>query len=135
MDASGISTNLNRSSAGNTARLSILRFSATLSCCSTAVHVLATENNFLPNSDISEIAIVMSYLFYIILYYAVFRMFRKGKIQSKFRGAVVPAIATLGSLFILSGGLQNKLFPLYALFCIAVYAAALLFYKRRSAKE
>ena len=99
----------------------------------TAVHIYTTQNNLLPNSDVSEISIVMSYLFYIILYFAVFRLFREGKIKSKFRGVVVPVIATLGSLFILSGGLQNKLFPLYALFCIAVFAAALLFYRRRSA--
>ncbi len=98
----------------------------------TAVHIYTTQNNLLPNSDVSEISIVMSYLFYIILYFAVFRLFRERKIKSKFRGVVVPVIATLGSLFILSGGLQNKLFPLYALFCIAVFAAALLFYRRRS---
>lgn len=101
----------------------------------TVVHTLTVQFNLLPNSDVSEIAIVMSYLFYIVLYYAVFRLYRDGKIKSKFRGAVVPIIATLGSLFILSGGLQSRLFIVYALVCIAVYVGALIFYKRHSVTE
>jgi APA family basic amino acid/polyamine antiporter len=101
----------------------------------TAVHILTVQFNLLPNSDVSEISIVMNYLFYIVLYYAVFRLYREGKIKSKFRGVVVPIIATLGSLFILSGGLQSSLFIVYALVCIAVFVAALLFYKRRSNAE
>ena len=99
----------------------------------TAVHALTVRFNFLPNSDISEIAIVMSYLFYVVLYYRVFRLYRKGEIHGVFRGVVAPAIATLGSVFILTGGLQNRLFLFYALFCLLVILASFVFYKRRNA--
>lgn len=101
----------------------------------TAVHAVTVRFSLLPNSDISEIAIVMSYLFYIVLYYQVFRLYRKGEIHSVFRGAVVPAIATLGSVFILSGGLQNRLFLFYAVFCLIVVLISFAFYRRRGAEN
>ncbi|MBE6829035.1 MAG: APC family permease [Ruminococcaceae bacterium] len=95
-----------------------------------AIHFITVKFGLLPNSDVSEIAIVMSYIFYIILYYKVFALYRAGEIKSAFRGVAVPILATLGSLFILSGGLQSKLFFLYAAFCILVVLAALLYYRR-----
>lgn len=96
----------------------------------TVVHFLTAKFNLLPNSDVSEIAIVMSYLFYIVLYYKVFMLYRKGEIRGAFRGVFVPVMATLGSLFILSGGLQSKLFLLYAAFCILVILVSFAYYKR-----
>lgn len=101
----------------------------------TAVHALTVKFNLLPNSDISEIAIAMSYLFYLVLYWKVFQLYRKGEIHSVFRGVVAPVIAAIGSLFILSGGLQNRLFLFYALFCLLVVFASFLFYKHRNANE
>ncbi|HHV31096.1 MAG TPA: APC family permease [Clostridiales bacterium] len=97
----------------------------------TVAHYITVKFNLLPNSDVSEISIVMSYLFYIILYYKVFQLYRKGEIQGVFRGIVIPSLATLGSLFILSGGLQSRLFVFYAAFCVAVVFAALLYYSRK----
>ncbi len=96
----------------------------------TAAHFITVKFGLLPNSDVSEIAIVMSYLFYIILYYKVFMLYRKGEIHSAFRGVFVPIMATLGSIFILSGGLQSKLFFFYAAFCILVVLISLYYYKR-----
>jgi APA family basic amino acid/polyamine antiporter len=96
----------------------------------TVVHFITAKFNLLPNSDVSEIAIVMSYLFYIVLYYKVFMLYRKGEIQGAFRGAFVPVMATLGSLFILSGGMQSKLFLFYAAFCILVIFVSFAYYKR-----
>ena len=101
----------------------------------TAVHAVTVRFNLLPNSDISEISIAVSYLLYLVLYWKVFRLYRKGEIRSVFRGAVAPAIATLGSLFILSGGLQNRLFVFYAAFCLLVVLLSFVFYRRRSAAE
>lgn len=95
----------------------------------TVVHYATTKFNLLPNSDISEISIVMSYLFYIVLYFKVFTLYRKGEIKNAARGVVFPILATLGSLFILSGGLQSKLFFAYAAFCILVTAIAFIYYR------
>lgn len=96
----------------------------------TAAHYVTAKFNLLPNSDVSEIAIVMSYLFYLVLYYKVFTFFRKGEIRGVFRGAVVPVLAALGSLFILSGGLQSRLFIFYAAFCIAVVLISFRYYRK-----
>lgn len=99
-----------------------------------AAHYLTTKNNWLPNSDVSEISIVMSYLFYIILYYQVFRLYCKGEIRSGFRGIFVPIMATLGSIFILSGGMQSRLFVFYAAFCLVVVLLSFLYYNRHTSE-
>ncbi|MBW7571782.1 APC family permease [Caproiciproducens faecalis] len=98
-----------------------------------AIHFITVKFGLLPNSDVSEISIVMSYIFYIILYYKVFTLYRAGEIKSAYRGVAVPVLATLGSLFILSGGLQSKLFFLYAAFCILVVLLALFYYRKHHA--
>ena len=97
-------------------------------------HFITVKFGLLPNSDVSEIAIVMSYLFYIILYFKVFMLYRKGEIHSAFRGVFVPIMATLGSIFILSGGLQSKLFVFYAAFCIIVVLLSFVYYRHRHGK-
>ena len=94
----------------------------------TVGHIVTVKFGLLPNSDISEIAIVMSYLFYLVLYYKVFQMYRRGEVQGKFHGVFVPALAAVGSLFILSGGLQSKLFLCYAAVCILTVLAAFVYY-------
>ncbi len=67
------------------------------------IHWLQNKYSLLINGDIAEIAISMSYLLYIILYYQVFRLWREGKVKGVWYGAVFPVFATLGSLFVLSG--------------------------------
>ncbi len=101
----------------------------------TAVHYICTRYSLIGNSDVSEGAIVIAYIFYALLYYQVFRLYRKGIIKSWIRGVLFPALATVGSLIILSGGLQTSAFFLgYLLFCIALCGVAVLYYKRQSAK-
>lgn len=92
------------------------------------IHYICTKFSLLPNSDVSEIAIALAYLFYILLYYQVFRLYIKKEITSVFKGVVCPLLATLGSLIILSGGLQNQYFIYYILFCVVVYMLSQWFY-------
>lgn len=101
----------------------------------TCLHVLTVKFNLLPNSDVSEISIVMSYIFYIVLYYKVFKLYRSGKIHSAVRGIFVPIMATLGSIFILSGGVQNRLFGFYAAFCILVVLISFVYYDRHRLRD
>ncbi|OPJ61558.1 APC family permease [Clostridium oryzae] len=92
------------------------------------VHYITTQYKLLPNSDISEISIAISYIFYIFLYYQVYKLYHKKEIRSAGSGIIVPIMATIGSLFILSGALQNKLFIYYATFCAMVFAVSLIYF-------
>ncbi len=82
------------------------------------IHYLQNKYNLLINGDIAEIAIAMSYVLYIILYYQVFRLWQKGVIKSVKCGVVFPIFATLGSLFVLVGGLANPQFIIFVLICL-----------------
>lgn len=92
------------------------------------LHYLTQKFWLLPNSDVSEISIVVNYLAYLFLYAAVVRLARKGEIRSVFAGYVVPALAALGSGFILLGGIRNPLFPWYLAVCGLMIGAALFYY-------
>ena len=48
------------------------------------IHYLCTRFNILPNSDVSEIAISMAYMLYIVLYYQVYQLYRRKEIKSFF---------------------------------------------------
>ena len=80
--------------------------------------------------DISEIAICVSYLNYIVLYVAVIRLAKKGEIKNVFMGYIVPGLATLGSFVILTGSITHRLFPYYLFICFMVLGSGYLFYKR-----
>lgn len=96
------------------------------------VHYICTKYNLLSNSDISEIAIAIAYMLYIVLYYQVYKLYRQKAITSVFKGIVCPVLATIGSLIILSGAMQNRLVVFYILFCILVYMISQwYFYKHR----
>ncbi|WP_326907185.1 APC family permease [Sedimentibacter sp. MB31-C6] len=94
------------------------------------IHYITQKFNMLPNSDVSEISIVINYIGFILMYIAVINLARKGDIKNKVKGYVVPVLAIIGSLFILYGGMQNPLFIYYALFCITVIVLALVYYEK-----
>ena len=98
------------------------------------VHFLTLKFALLPNSDISEISITISYLLYIPLYYQVFKLYRKGDIKSVWRGVICPFMALVGSVFILSGGMQNPLFFAYFVICAAVIAVSQVYYSKHLQK-
>ncbi len=93
------------------------------------VHYFSQKYTLFPNSDISEIAIVTSYLLYLGLYYKVFVLWKKKEIKSVFRGLICPILASLGSLIIFSGGIQNPLFGLYFAICAVVFGTGYAYYQ------
>ncbi len=95
------------------------------------LHYLVQKFELLPNTDISEIAIAVSYLLYLVLYYQVFRLWKEKRVQGVGNGVVFPILAAIGSLFILFGALQNSLFPLFVLICAVVLAAGYLYMQSR----
>lgn len=95
------------------------------------VHYIVLKLDLMPNGDISEISIVLNYVFFIFLYAAVIKLCINGEIENKFVGIVSPIIATLGSVAIFIGGLYNPLFLYYSLTCLVVVAVSILFYIKR----
>ncbi|HEY5556397.1 APC family permease [Acetobacterium sp.] len=94
-----------------------------------ALHYFTQKFALLPNSDVSEIAIVASYLLYLGLYYKVFTLWRKKEIKSLFRGLICPVFATIGSLIIFSGGFQSPLFLFDMGICFIVFGAGFVYYR------
>ncbi|MEG1932491.1 MAG: APC family permease, partial [Pygmaiobacter sp.] len=98
------------------------------------IHFLSMKFNLLPGSDISEIAIVVHYLLFIPLYLSVMVLTKKGRITNKFYGYISPVLACVGSLVVLIGGFQNKLFPLYLVICGVVVLASLVYFAKHKAE-
>lgn len=105
------------------------KFSAKIAFVITAVFIvinyIAQKYNLIPNSDISEIPIVASYILYIILYFCVIKLYRKGEVDGAIKGLIIPIIAILGSLIIIVGGLQNPMTFIYLGICAVVILIAL----------
>ena len=93
-------------------------------------HYLTTKFGLLPNSDISEISITMSYTMYILLYVKVIQLGRQCKISGIWNTIINPVLAIIGSLIILFGSMGNQLFWIYAAFCLLVMLLAVLFCKK-----
>lgn len=99
------------------------------------VHYWVMKSHVLGDMDISEIAIVVSYLLYLVFYFVVFQLWRKGEIKSVLFGLVSPILASLGSLMVLFGGMQNPLFlPVCLPICAVVLAMAFLYSWRLKAR-
>jgi APA family basic amino acid/polyamine antiporter len=81
------------------------------------IQYLQNKYSLLINGDIAEIAISVSYLLYILLYFQVFRLWREGKVKGIWYGVVFPVFATVGSLFVLIGGLANPQFIIFVVIC------------------
>lgn len=96
------------------------------------INYITLKYNVIPNSDISEIPIVASYIIYVVLYICVIRLYLKGEIQGVGKGLIVPLIAAIGSLTIIVGGLQNPMTFLYLGICGIVVLIALRYLHKKS---
>jgi APA family basic amino acid/polyamine antiporter len=93
-----------------------------------AIHYFTQKLNM--RGDVSEIAIGVSYLNYIVLYFTVIRLTKKGTLKGKVKGYLIPALATVGSLVILSGSVTHPLFVYYFLVCFLIIASGYFYYKK-----
>lgn len=101
-----------------------------------SIHYATQKWNLLRGGDVSEIAIVFSYVAYTLLYVKVIQLNKSGVIQNKFLGMVAPALGILGSLIILIGGLfSNPLYgPIFLLFSGFISALG-YYYSASTSKE
>lgn len=92
------------------------------------IHYLTTKYHLLPGSDISEVAIVFNNVSFILLYFAVFRLYCKGEVTNKLTGLISPVLASLSILVLFIGSLLTNFmmsisFMLFCLlFCLASFA-------------
>lgn len=95
------------------------------------INYITLKYNVIPNSDISEIPIVASYIIYVVLYICVIRLYLKGEIQGVGKGLIVPLMAAIGSLTIIIGGLQNPMTFLYLGICGIVVLIGLAYLHKK----
>ncbi len=107
-------------------------FAYVLSLLWMAIHYITQK--FGMQGDVSEIAIGVSYLNYIVLYFAVMRLAKKGEIKGKVKGYVIPILATIGSLVIISGSISHPLFIYYFLVCFLIILAGYIYYRMNKSR-
>jgi APA family basic amino acid/polyamine antiporter len=100
------------------------------------LHYITQKSNVLRGGDISEIAIVFSYVCYIILYIKVLSMKKKNIVKSKFKGIVCPIFGCIGSLVILFGSLVSNPFYgiMFMLFCLLIGFLGVIYYMNKEKK-
>lgn len=100
------------------------------------IHYLSQKYDLLKGGDVSEIAIVFSYLAYTILYVKVIQLRKVDEIMSNFLGLVAPILGIIGSFVILVGGLfSNPVYgPIFFVFS-AVISVAGYYYNTLKSKE
>lgn len=98
----------------------------------TVIHYLTQKYEL--SGDISEIAICVSYLNYIVLYVTVLKMTKQGKIKGIWKGILNPVFAIIGSVIIFSGTISNPIFEIAMIVCYGVMVLA-YFYSKRTSKE
>lgn len=109
---------------------SIIAFFITFICL--IIHYLTQKFSILQNSDVSEIPITMNYVLYILLYVKVFKMGRSKEIKGIWKGIINPIFATIGSLIILFGSVNDPLFLTYTIICGLLLIIAMMFWKHQS---
>lgn len=103
-----------------------------ITCVWGYINYFVQKNNLIPNSDVSEIPIVASYILYIILYISVIKLYFKGEVEGKIRGIIIPILAIFGSLLIIIGGMQNPMTILYFGICLVVIIISLIFWNKKN---
>lgn len=86
------------------------------------IHYFTQKTQILSGGDVSEVAIVFSYVTYVILYWKVIQMKNQGIIESPMLGKVFPILGMAGSAIIVIGGvISNPIFvPVFLIVCLGI---------------
>ena len=106
--------------------------SFTLTIIWTIIHYISVKFDLLPNSDVSEIAVIFSYIVYIVLYIQVIKLAFRGTIKGFFKGKFNPLMAIIGSIVVLLGSLSNPIIFLYFAIFLTIVISAIIFYKNQN---
>lgn len=77
------------------------------------INYITQKNHLIHNGDVCGVAIVFSYVCYIVLYFKVMLMRKRNIVKSNFKGIVCPILAIVGALIIFVGGVVSD--PSYVL--------------------
>lgn len=101
------------------------------------LHYLTQKTGIIGKSDVSEIAIVFSYICYTLLYFKVILLKKENVIKSSFKGYLCPLFAILGSAIILIGGIVSNPFyvPVFIILCLIVGLIGYSYYKEGNSKN
>lgn len=96
------------------------------------IHYFTQKTGILSGGDISEIAIVFSYICYFFLYVKIIQLKHRGEIKSFFKGTIAPIFGIMGCLIIVVGGIvSNPLYvPIFILICSLVCLTGFLYYRK-----
>ena len=92
------------------------------------IHYITQKFHLITTGDISEIAIVFGYIFYMMLYIKVLILFKQKIITNVFTGFISPIFAMIGGLIIVFGGFTSNpasmtiFFFICFLFCFSGYS-------------
>lgn len=114
--------------------VSSCKISFVTACIWLLIHYVTQKSGLLGSGDVSEIAIVYSYICYGLLYVKVFQLAIKKEIKSKFKGYVCPVLALLGSLSILIGGFaSNPVYvPVFIVICFIISFIGFFYYSNQT---
>lgn len=100
------------------------------------LHYVTQSTGILGNGDVNEIAVVFSYVTYIVLYIRVIKLKQEGIIENPVMGYIVPVFAILGSLVILVGGIfSNPMYmPFFLVISFLICVIGYQYYQRKHAK-
>lgn len=98
------------------------------------LNYLTQKSGVLGTGDVSEIAIVFSYVCYAVLYVRVLKMRKEKIVTSRFKGLVSPILGLIGSAIILIGGIISDpvYAPIFIAFCLVVCLIGYVYYRRRA---
>ncbi len=76
--------------------------------------------------NVDEIAIILIYLFLVLIFMGIIKEFLRGKIISKLEGLVFPLLAIFGALTAIYGGFLNPSVAIYLIISIVAILSGLL---------
>ncbi|MBO0477675.1 APC family permease [Vagococcus sp. DIV0080] len=82
------------------------------------IHYLSQKFSLMTTGDISEIAIVFGYLFYMALYIKVLMLYKQKIVTNVFTGLISPILALIGGSIIIIGGFSSNPLSMIAFFVI-----------------
>lgn len=98
------------------------------------IHFLVEEKGLF-SMDVSELPIIIMYLFYSLLFIGLFIKYKKKEITSKIEGIFIPTLALLGAFVVLYGGFTGTGAFLYLIISVLVICTGYIVYQLKTVKK